>query len=367
MNSDTLFNLNEKNHIARLRLQNQQITGTSFSAPGEILACLGAIQAQDYAGAKWSLGLRLSGTTDAEIEQAIVQRTFIRTWLMRGTLHFVGAEDIHWMLGLLAPRSIARSKWRHQQLELTDEIFAQSRMLFTKMLSGGNRLTRGEMFALLEHKGISTSGQRGIHILWRIAQDGLICFGPQSGKQQTFVLLDEWIPVDKKFDRDQSLVELARRYFISRGPATLQDFVWWSGLTAAEARIGLDANSKILTQASWNGRTFWMPPASIGISNSLANCHLLPGFDEYLLAYKERNAVLDEKFKQLYNPGNSGVLNPVIVLNGQVVGTWGRILKDDKVVISVRPFDLQIGTENKDLLQAANQYGEYVNLPMVLE
>ena len=211
--------------IARLRLYNQQIVSTRLKKPEEVAAWLGGMQGQDYAGCKWSFGLRLPDATDADIEQAIACRTIIRTWPMRGTLHFVAAADVRWMLDLLAPRNIAGSARRHKQLELDEATFSRCRDIFIKALHGGRQLTRDDLYKLLEDAGISMNSQRGYHILWRSALDGIICFSAQRGRQQTFALLDEWAPGAVKLPRGEALAELAKRYFNSRGPATLQGAV----------------------------------------------------------------------------------------------------------------------------------------------
>ncbi|MBI1879200.1 MAG: AlkZ family DNA glycosylase [Chloroflexi bacterium] len=194
--------------IAQYRLYHQQIATTKFKKPSQVVSWLGAMQAQDYAGAKWSAGLRLPDATDADIEQAIADKTIIRTWPMRGTLHFVAAEDARWLLKLLTPRIIAQTAGRYRQLELDEATFARSKELFAQALQGGKQLTRNEMLQLLEKASISTAGQRGYHILGRSAQDGLICFGAPQGKQQTFTLLDEWAPATKSLERDEALAEL---------------------------------------------------------------------------------------------------------------------------------------------------------------
>jgi len=221
-------------HIGRIRLANQGIANPSFAQPCDVVAWLGALQAQDYAGALWSVGLRMQKATVQAIEQAIADRTIVRTWPMRGTLHFVAAQDVRWLLKLLTPRMIAQTAGRYRQLELDEAVFARSQELFASALEGGKQLTRDEMYQVLEQAGIPTAGQRGYHFLVRAAQDGLICFGPPSGKQQTFVLLDEWIPPTKPFARDEALAELTKRYFASHGPATLQDLMRWAGITASD-------------------------------------------------------------------------------------------------------------------------------------
>ncbi|HSI12023.1 MAG TPA: crosslink repair DNA glycosylase YcaQ family protein, partial [Chthoniobacter sp.] len=185
-------------NIARLRLRHQQIAVHRFQRPGQVVAWLGALQAQDYPGALWSIGLRLPQATQKDVEKAIAAHEIVRTWPIRGTLHFVAAADVHWMRALLTPRIIARSALRQRQLELDAAIFARCEKIFLKALRGGGQLTREQMLALLEKERITTAGQRGYHILWRLAQEGLLCFGPHAGKQPTFTLLEEWIPTGRQ-------------------------------------------------------------------------------------------------------------------------------------------------------------------------
>ncbi len=249
-------------NIAQQRLGNQSIAPAALLTPGEVVKKLGAMQAQDYLGALWALGLRMQRAVEADIEQAIANREIIRTWPMRGTLHFVAPEDVRWMPALLAPRILAGAARRHKQLELDEATFAHSETLFINALRNGRSLTRSEMMDVLEQACISTKGQRGYHILWWAAQNGLICFGPRQGKQHTFVLLDEWLPNSKSLSREESLAELAHRYFTGHGPATIQDYIWWSGLPAADARAGLEMVKSQLTHEELDGQTYWFSPSS---------------------------------------------------------------------------------------------------------
>jgi len=324
--------------IALLRLLNQQIAHHRFSRPGEIVAWLGAIQAQDFSGAKWSIGLRLNGVTENEVERAIAAKTIIRTWPMRGTLHFVAAADVHWMRALLTPRIIAGSTRRQNELELTASVYARSEKIFIKALRGGKQLTRETLSALLEKNGISATGQRCYHILWRLAQEGLLCFGAHEGKQPTFTLLDEWAPATKSWSRDESLAELATRYFTGHGPATLHDFVWWSGLKISEARTAIDLAASALEHEVVADKTYWVSRKIPALAGKLESIFLLPGFDEYLLGYTDRSASLDPKYAQKICPGSNGVFTPTVVINGRIVGTWKRVIKKETVSITPTPF-----------------------------
>jgi hypothetical protein len=352
--------------IARLRLHNQQIASGSFEQPGAVVAWLGAVQAQDYLGALWAVGLRTRNAVEADVERALANGTIIRTWPMRGTLHFVAAADIRWMLELLTPRVVAGSAQRlHKRAGLDEATFTRSKKLFAAALQGGKRLTRNAMYKVLEANGISTANYRGLHILGRLAQDGFICFGAREGKQQTFALLDEWAPPRSRMTRDESLAELAGRYFTSRGPATLQDFAWWSGLTTADARAGLELAKPRLTQEIINGQTYWLASSVRAAKNSSQTAHLLPAFDEYTVAYKDRSAVLNPTYTKHANSGN-GILYPTIVVDGQVVGTWKRTLKKDTVVITPNPFAKLKRAETLALAEAASRYGKFLDALVVL-
>ena len=258
--------------IAQQRLCNQSIAPAALMTPGEVVKKLGAVQAQDYLGALWALGLRMQRAVEADIEQAIANREIIRTWPMRGTLHFVAPEDVRWMLTLLTPRILARAARRHQQLELDEDTFARGETLFTDALRNGRCLTRNQMMDVLEQAGISTKGQRGYHILGWAAQNGLICFGPRQGKQHTFVLLDEWLPSGNSLSREEALAELTHRYFTGHGPATIQDFIWWSGLTAGDARAGLEMVKSQLAHEQLDDQLYWFWPSPTHPTSCHANC-----------------------------------------------------------------------------------------------
>jgi hypothetical protein len=203
--------------IMHQRLHNQLLTQQPFEKPADVVHWFGAMQGEDYKGALWALGLRLPKTTETDVERAVSKRTVVRTWPMRGTLHFVASEDVRWMLKLLTPRVIARSAGLYRKAGVDDAIFAQSRDVLIKALQGGKQLTRRAMFQVLEDNHISTTNQRGRHITVHLAQEGLICFGAREGKQLTFVLLEEWVPTAKTMERDEALAELTRRYFASHG------------------------------------------------------------------------------------------------------------------------------------------------------
>ena len=349
---------------ARLRLHSQRIAGPKLAGPEEVVRWLGALQAQDYPQALWAIGLRMQQPSVTDIERAIAERKIVRTWPMRGTLHFVPAEDARWMLRLSASRMIAGDRRRLGQLGLDGAILGRCAELFSAALRGGKRLTRAQMMAVLEDAGIGTKQQRGYHILWYTAQTGLICLGPMHDKEQTFVLLDEWVPSGRELSREESLAELAGRYFASHGPATLHDFARWAGLTMAEAKAGSAAARPGLIAAQRHGKECWIPDTAAADADlAAASVHHLPGFDEYLLGYHDRSAVLAAEDAPRVVPGNNGVFLPTIVVAGQVVGTWQRGRKKGSVEILLRPFT-HLDASDERIREVASGYCAFLGLPL---
>jgi hypothetical protein len=347
----------KKSDIAWQRLLNQQIVASRCATAAEVVTTLGAMQGQDYASALWAIGLRLPASTEGDIEQAIRDRTIVRTWPMRGTLHFVPAADVRWMLGLLTPRVIAGTAARVRQLELDDATFAKAERALVRALQAGQQLTRDDILLTLEQAKISTAGGRGYHILFRLAMQGLICYGPRVGKQQTFVLLDEWLLRTRSLGREEALAELARRFFGGHGPATVQDFVWWSGLKVAEAKAALASVASSMECHRVDGIEYWHIPGQ-GIADT-AGVHLLPAFDEYLLGYKERSAVLDAAHAGKVVPGGNGVFLPMMVRDGHVIGTWKRAVAKDRARVTLLPFAPLTKSALKAFDAAAVRYGEF--------
>lgn len=351
--------------IARLRLYNQQISVSKFTRPADIIAWLGAVQAQDYLGALWAVGLRCQQASETTVEKAIADKTIVRTWPMRGTIHFVAAEDARWMLELLATRIISRSAGRLRELELDEATLTRSKKLLVKTLQGGKQMRRDALYQLLDKSGISSANQRGIHILSHLSQQGILCGGVREGKQYTFTLLDEWAPNAIKMERDAALAEITRRYFTSHGPATIQDFMWWSGLTTTEAKAGIAMAKSHLIEETIENRSYWLSPSTQLPKEKSPTIYLLPPYDEYTVAYRDRSAVLTPPHNHV-NSGN-GIFSPIIVLNGQVVGIWKRAIKKDKVVISKNLFASDFTkAENRAFEAAANRYAEFLGMTAIV-
>lgn len=352
--------------IAHQRLLNQHIARPVVSRPDDELARLVAVQAQDYAGAKWGLGLRLQGATDADIEQAFAKGAILRTHLMRPTWHFVAPRDIRWMLALTAPRVHAANAYMYRKLELDAAFFRRSNTALRKVLQGGNQLTRDELRARLGKTRIATDGEFRLgYILMQAELEGIICSGPRRGKQFTYALLDERVPNCKTLARDDALAELSRRYFASRGPATVHDFAKWSGLTLADARTGLEATSGQFQCADVDGHTYWFSVSEQARQDVSLSACLLSIYDEYISSYKDHSAAGDQETgARLAALGNA--LTHIVVVGGRIVGTWKRSLKKDAVIIETNLFFRQTAAANRAIAAAAHRYSVFLGLPVTL-
>jgi len=352
--------------IITQRLHNQKLSTTTFKNPAEVVGWLGAVQSQDYAGAKWAIGQRMKNATDAAIEQAFNAGEILRTHVMRPTWHFVKPEDIRWMLALTAPRILTQSATYFRKLELDKSIFKRSNVVLTKALQGGKQLTRAELMSVLKKNGITGDNLlRFTYLIVYAELDGVLCSGARHGKQFTYALLDERVPHTRTLERDEALAELAKRYFVSHGPATLQDFVWWSGLTVVDARKGLDSiNSSLISEVE-TGQTYWFAdstPARV----PTPTVHLLPNYDEYTVGYTDRSAIFDTQHSQKLDSRGNFLFNNVVVVNGRVVGTWKRTLKKSEVIIELTPFGTLTKAEKRAIADTAEGYGKFLGLSVSL-
>lgn len=348
--------------IAARRLLSQGLAHPTFADPTAMVRWFGAVQAQDYLGSLWAIGCRLEGATEAAIEEAVAARTILRTWPMRGTVHFVPAEDARWMVRLLAARVISRTGSIYRRAGLADDDFARARTIVVRALEGGKNLARGALYARLEEGGIATGQTRGLHITGRLAHEGLICFGAREGKQPTFALLDEWAPDPRTPAREEALAELILRYFRSHGPATLRDFQWWTGLTVAETQEGLAAVRSRLIAETVGDQTYWWLDGPAGAPPPA--CHLLPPFDEFLVAYKDRGPALAHH--AAFWDGRDHLASAVIVSDGRAIGTWKRTIGKNGVSLDATLAQPLPADEQARLDAAVRQYGTYLGLPATL-
>ena len=351
--------------IAIKRLYSQHILNQRFKSPSELVSWLGAMQGQDYAGAKWAVGLRLPGINDEDVEKALKDRILVRTWVLRGTLHFVAGSDVHWLLELLAPRIIARNARRYRELELDEKTLYRSNNILKNALSDNNQLNRRELLAILEKKGISTEGQRAPYMLQRASIDGLICQGVTHLNNPIYMSMDE-LPRSRTMEREDALAELAKRYFNGHGPATLKDFVWWSGLLVNDAKAGLELIKHELEKEIINGKTYWLSSNLTGRFDS-PKVNLLPWFDEFLLSYRDRSASIGaEQVKQMLKSTN-GMLSSTIILDGRVVGKWKRTIRKDNILLELKYFRTLNDLEKDALKSEILRYGEFIGLPVILK
>lgn len=331
--------------------------------PVDVVQRFGAMQAQEFSHAKWAVGLRCPSATEDALERSIQERTIIRTSLLRGTLHLVAAKDIRWMLSVAAPIVNARYASLHRKLGLDDDGFGPIADTIRRHLEGGKRLTRPEVLAPLQALGVTTSGQHGNHILYRAALCGLICMATPRGRQTTYTLLDEWCPGTSDLDRDTASTELAFRYFDTHGPAALGDFMFWSGMQTGNARAVLDMAAPRLHRERWDGQDYWMSPDTTVDLPIERSVHLLAGFDEYVLGYKDRRAVLAPEHVNEVITVN-GIFKPVILIDGRVTGTWARTFGKDSVSIELTPFRPLRKAERQAVGEAAERYGAFAGLPV---
>jgi hypothetical protein len=351
------------NDLVRLRIENQRLNKTKFGDPGEVVNWFCAMQAQDYLGALWSVGQRLEKSTETEIEKAIADRRIVRTWPMRGTLHFVSPVDVRWMLRLLTPRIIVKTKSLYQQQGLDSKIFTKSKKIIERTLAKHGQLTRAELYKALMKEKIAVNEQRGIHIIGHAAQEGLICLGPRSGKQHTFVLLDEWIPKSRNITTDESLAELGSRYLDSHGPATIQDFSWWSGLTLAEVKRSLDMIQEKWVSFRIDDQDYFMKPPNAVSKRRGPQVSLLSWFDEYIIGYKDRSAAFDPETEKFIEKPKNGIYTPVILIDGKIAGNWKRSFEKQHVKIEVEPFRKFNEQEKKAIDQALQEYRSFLSMP----
>jgi hypothetical protein len=346
-------------HISALRLINQQIGKPQFNTAKEIVGWMGAVQAQDFQMAKWALGARLSNSTEQSIEKAFNEGQILRTHLLRPTWHFVSADDIDWMMKMSAPQIWASSRARRAQLGLTDELFLKSNRIIEKALANGNFLSRKELMTRLENAGIDTGDNRSAYIMEKAELDCLVCSGPVKGKELTYALYDERVTKKSSLTREEALGTLAQRYFTSHSPATLRDFLWWSGLYVADAKNALEMVKPMLVSEKTGEQVYWFSSAGPSPEKDKKSAFLLPAFDEYLISYKDRSAMITfEAHKKAVS--NNGIFRPIVVLDGEVTGIWKKNVKKDTIAIEASFFEKKPDEHAELIEQAAGAFGDFL-------
>lgn len=349
-------------NIAVQRLYNQRLDGRKFESPEAAVAALGAVQAQEYPGAKWALGLRVAGVTDADIAQAFNEGRILRTHSLRPTWHFVAPDDLRWIMKLTAPRVQKLNAYYFRQLGLDAALLARCNDVIVRALEGGHYLTRKELGARLADAGIAASGLRLNSIMMNAELELVVCSGPLRGKQHTYALVGERVPAGLDLEGDEALAELARRYYTGHGPATLRDFSWWSGLTLADAQAGAAMMSANLAQEEIGGQTYWFSAHGTPTPDSMPAAHLLPLFDEYFVGYASFGKAISagQDVEQGYS------LDAPIVLAGEIVGRWRRTIKKREVVVHLS-LQRPVSADGRAAIEAAAEsYGAFLELPVAL-
>jgi hypothetical protein len=342
------------------------LTGKPAATAGEVVETLGAVQAQDFAGAKWALAQRTRGLTDAQVELEFDSGAFLRTHVLRPTWHFVRPEDIRWMLALTAPRVKAKMKQSGPSLKSLEQVFDRSNAAIEQALSGGKHLTRTELGAALERAGVKVeSTQRLGHMMMRAELDAIVCSGARRGKQQTYALLDERVPRTAPIDRDEALHKLTRLYFSTRGPATLQDCAWWSGLTIADVKRGVEIAGTELERVDVDGVAHWFDGRSIPRARSAAR--LLPNYDEYFIGYRNRDAIATRLGDASAVIGGNALISHVVFVEGQLIGTWKRVAEKKRSVVPIKLGCKLSATERALVGTALERYSTFLGEPVDAE
>jgi hypothetical protein len=348
-------------NIREQRLLNQHLASPIFTNPADIVYYMGAIQAQDYAAAKWATAQRLQGATDILIEKAFTDGDIIRTHVMRPTWHFVHPKDIRWMLELTSARVQATASSYHKQYQLDHKIFSACEKAIAKALNGGKQLTREEVAEALQQAGVATNEQRFIHIMMQMELTGLVCSGGRQGKQFTYTLLDERVPTTKPIGRQDALAMLTERYFTSHGPATLQDYIWWSGLTVADAKAGLEMVKHKFLGETTDGNNYWFTERSDAPPNKIPVAFLLPNYDEYIVSYKDRSAAIESADIDKADPRGT-IFNHTITINGRICAIWKRTIGKSKVDIEVIPFKPLSKVNLASITLSAKRYAKFLGV-----
>jgi hypothetical protein len=341
--------------VGLLRLVAQRIAGAGCATAADAVRWMTATQAQDYSSAVLAIALRTKSRSRSEVYDALDSGRVVRSWPMRGTLHFVAAEDLSWMLALTAERSLATSEKYRAQLGLELSAIERAREIAIETLSGGGRASRADLLASWEKAGLPSVKEHAYRLIWHLAQTGTLCLGPTGlgptglgptsptkSNEQHFVLFDEWVTTSRHLVPAEALGEWALRYFRSHGPATVKDFTWWTQLKAADVKVAVAIAAPQLERIVVDDVTYYLDPQTLALlparRRQARDVFLLPGFDEYLLGYQTRTAVLPAEFASRIVPGSNGVFLPTVISDGEVVATWKRVGTGTKRTLAATPF-----------------------------
>lgn len=356
--------------IARRRLRQQRLIGPPFRTIEETVGALTAMQAQDFAGAKWALAQRVRGeVTDAAVAAAFDAGQIIRIHVLRPTWHFVLPEDLRWLQRLTAPRVQTQNAYMQRQLEVDAPLLRRARAVFVRALQNHTHLTREQLAERLADAGIRASGTRLAYLVMDAELEAVLCSGPLQGKQHTYALVDERIPAEQStthFDRDAALAELTRRYFTSHGPALPEDFAKWSSLTRTDIKAGLDLARKHLDSVVVDGRTYWCAPSRQRATFTSPLLHLLPNYDEFL-GYKDYSATVEPEVARHLMPGMPVAQAHFLVRDGRVIGGWGRKIGAKNATLSLKLLKPLTRAEQAALEPVVERYSRFIGLPCTVQ
>jgi hypothetical protein len=351
--------------IAGLRMQNQYLWGPPLKGPESVVRWLVAMQAQEFAVAKWSVGQRATGVTNADMDRAFAEGAILRTHVLRPTWHFVLPADILWLLRLSASRIKAQLAYYDRKLELDKRLLTKSTALLGRAVEG-RHLTREELAGRLARAGIAASGQRLAHIVMHAELDAVLCSGPLKGKRHTYASFDERVPRARTLERDEALAELTRRYFTARGPATLKDYLRWSSLTSAEGRSGLEMVKSKLEHETIDGRTYWFAASSRPKVRPSRAIDFVQGYDECIISYGESKDVLLGPLAANGIPRLEIGFTHAILLDGRLIGHWRPVLERKSIRVDTYLYRPLGRADAKALDAAAERYGCFMGLSAAL-
>lgn len=347
-------------------MHGQRLWGPPCAGPEDVVHWLTAMQAQEFALAKWSVAQRADGVSDAAMDRAFAEGAILRTHVIRPTWHFVAPADIRWLLALTAPRVNQANAHYYSRFGLDARLFAKSNTLLAKAVEGGVHRTRKELAGLLDRAGITASGPRLAYIIMRAELDAIICSGPPRGKQHTYASLEERVPRTKPLDREEALAELVRRYFVARGPATMKDFCWWSSLAPADAKMGLEAVKSQLEHEVVDGRAYWFAAGSLPRKGRSKRVDLVQGYDESVMSYSESRDALYGGRSTAPIPHAENVLMHAVLLDGQLIGLWKPVRTKDSVLIEASLFGPLEPADERALGAAVERFGRFLAMPATM-
>jgi hypothetical protein len=347
------------------RLRNQLLVESTRRKPEQVVSWLCAMQAQDFSAAKWAVASRAPGVQDGDVEQAFNDGLILRTHVLRPTWHFVTAQDVRWLLALSAPRIHAANDYYYRQSDLDAKTFAKSCAMIHRVLEGGKTMTRAELAVYLKRAKIPADGLKLAYLMMHAELEGVITSGPRRAKQFTYALMDERVPKARTLDREEALAELAKRYFTSHGPATARDFAWWSGLTIKDAQRAAES-AGTLEFESIGGVIHWSAKDSDASPFKTAYALLLPNYDEYLIAYKDRAPFVDASRAANIVARSNGAFANHLLIDGCLAGSWSRTVKTTSVLIEVAPYKKLTPAQTRAVTNACDCYGEFLGLKPAL-